>query len=670
MSQYTKPFIDLTKADARIAGGKGASLGEMTNAGIPVPPGFVVVVDAFEHFIRETDLIQEIQTILDTVNPDDTHTIEMASEQIQALILNAEIPDNIKVDLQNSFKDLNTEWVAVRSSATAEDSADHAWAGQLDSYLNVRKDEVEHFVQKCWASLFTPRAIFYRFEKGLHTTHISVAVVVQKMVNSQKSGIAFSVHPVTEDYNQLIIEAGFGLGEAIVSGSITPDSYVVTKDSKEIIDINISEQSRALYRSDTADGKERNTWKDLGPLGHEQVLTNEQILELSDLIIKIENHYSAPQDIEWAMEGERFYIVQSRPITTLKKNSNLYKSEHSYSDEFFLQFQVRGIGVLMADILNNVYGKYGSMSFSLSSVYYEGLYQNDLNITAEIGKKVFNDTDEFTDLKNNLKEKFSLQRNYNFTTKGGVKDFFRDINDLLSTYSKLDPLFTEKISVNDKGIVKEISEIKDFYRLKLNNILFTDDSLFNKLIITLSDKFKLSLNDLRMYKHDEVLDLFKGMIVKDIELSKRKESYFFQKGNFWSGHDAKVKVKEIIDSWRIESNLRGQAISGSGKTAGRVKILEPSYEMLTNSHDLSSDKGVILVATSTGPEHLPLIKQASGIVTNAGGMLSHAAIVSRELGIPCIVGTKVATQVLKDGDLVEVDADNGMVRILERKKTE
>lgn len=312
---YTKNFTDLNKLNADIAGGKGASLGEMTKAGIPVPPGFVVLADTFEEFIRDADLIPEIDAILDAVNHKEIHTVDGASEKIQGLILRAQMPQSIKDEILSEFKKLDTKYVAVRSSATAEDGADHAWAGQLDSYLNITEENVVEKVQKCWSSLFTPRAIFYRFEKGLHSTKISVAVVVQKMVNSEVSGIAFSVHPVTEDHNQLIIEAGFGLGEAIVSGSVTPDSYVVEKEPRSILDINVSTQDRALYRVEGGG----NEWKTVAePEASSQVLSGEQILELSNIILTIENHYGFPCDIEWAFEGGKFYIVQSRPITTLR----------------------------------------------------------------------------------------------------------------------------------------------------------------------------------------------------------------------------------------------------------------------------------------------------------------------------------------------------------------
>lgn len=312
---YTKPFGELNKGNVQEAGGKGASLGEMTQAGIPVPPGFVVVSGAFEQFLRETDLSVEIDAVLDSVDHTVIHSVEGAAEKIRALILDAQMPKAIAQEVEKGFAELGADYVAVRSSATSEDSAAAAWAGQLDSFLNTTKDMLLKNVQRCWASLFTPRAIFYRFEKGLHGTEISVAVVVQKMIQSEVSGIAFSVHPVTQDYDQLIIEAGFGLGEAIVSGSITPDSFVVEKSGWHMLDTNISTQERGLFRK--ADGG--NEWQDIPTSkGEQPTLSNEQVIELAKLVVKIEKHYGFPVDVEWAREGGTFFIVQSRPITTLK----------------------------------------------------------------------------------------------------------------------------------------------------------------------------------------------------------------------------------------------------------------------------------------------------------------------------------------------------------------
>ena len=328
--ELIRPFERLGKGDAGIAGGKAASLGEMTQAGIPVPPGFVLLADAFERFLEEADLNQELDAILDKVNREEVHSVDSASEKIQALIKSAKMPEDIAKEILSNFEKLDAEFVAVRSSATAEDGATAAWAGQLDTFLNTTEDNVLENVQKCWASLFTPRAIFYRFEKGMHGQKISVAVVVQKMVQSEVSGIAFSVHPVTEDYNQMIIEAGFGLGEAIVSGQVTPDSYVIEKVPCRIIDKNITRQSRALVRAGSSKSEhthipkyvgmsgEGNVWRELSEEeGNKPALTDEQALELAELVLKIEKHYGFPCDIEWAFESGHFFITQSRPITTL-----------------------------------------------------------------------------------------------------------------------------------------------------------------------------------------------------------------------------------------------------------------------------------------------------------------------------------------------------------------
>lgn len=247
---FTKSLTKLSSKDVAVAGGKGALLGELLRADISVPNGFVVLTDAFDKFLDETDLRQEIRAQLNKVDQDKMHTVERASERIQSMILRADMPQEIAQAISKDFSTLGTKYVAVRSSATAEDSDSAAWAGQLETYLNTTQDLLLENVKKCWASLFTPRAIFYRFEKGLGESNVSVAVVVQEMIESEKAGIAFSVHPVTQDKNQMIIEAGFGLGESIVSGAITPDSYIVSKKDNKIIDINIHEQTKALYKKE------------------------------------------------------------------------------------------------------------------------------------------------------------------------------------------------------------------------------------------------------------------------------------------------------------------------------------------------------------------------------------------------------------------------------------
>ncbi len=322
MNELIRNFSQLGKNDAGIAGGKGASLGEMTSAGIPVPPGFVVLAGSFEQFLRENQIEADIDSILSKVNQKDTNSVDGASAEIQSIILNSKMPADIETEILKHFAELDAEYVAVRSSATAEDGSSASWAGELESYLNTTKENLLDNVKKCWASLFTPRAIFYRIEKNMHNDKVSVAVVVQKMVESEVSGICFTVHPVTEDHNQMVLEAGWGLGEAIVGGLITPDNYIVDKKNLTVTDKYISEQSIKIVRN-----VERGTWNE-GKVGtieipvpaekrEVQKLSDGGIVELAKICLQIEKHYGFPCDIEWAYGKDTFYIVQSRPITTL-----------------------------------------------------------------------------------------------------------------------------------------------------------------------------------------------------------------------------------------------------------------------------------------------------------------------------------------------------------------
>lgn len=334
MKKFIKTFSELGKNDAHIAGGKGASLGEMTQNKFPVPPGFVVTAQTYERFLEETDLGSEIEATIKKVKKDDINSVEVASEKIRDLIHDAKFPKDIAGEIKKEYKKLSRLhpnpllgkekgfWVAVRSSATAEDSSIASWAGELESYLNVTEKNLLGSVKKCWSSLFTPRAIFYRFEKNMHDKNVSVAVVVQKMVQSEVSGICFTVHPVTKDRNQMVIEAGWGLGEAIVGGMVTPDTYIIAKrethnakqkNNEVIIDKNISEQNMMIIRYSSGCKKTKVPKN----IAEKQKLSDKKIMELAKLCMNIEKHYKKPQDIEWAMENGKIYILQSRPITTL-----------------------------------------------------------------------------------------------------------------------------------------------------------------------------------------------------------------------------------------------------------------------------------------------------------------------------------------------------------------
>jgi len=315
MQKFVKTFSELSKSDISEAGGKGSSLGEMTQAKIPVPPGFVVLASAFDRFLEETDLGVEIEAIMHGVSHKDIHSVDRASAEIRDLIHDVNFPKDIGEEIIATFNSLKARYVAVRSSATAEDSSVASWAGELESYLNITKKNLLELVKKCWSSLFTPRAIFYRYEKKLHKQKVSVAVVIQKMIQSEVSGVCFTVHPVTKDRDQMVIEAVWGLGEAIVSGKVTPDTYIIHKHKQDfgILDKNLSEQGIQITQG-VQGTKETKVPKSKQ---NKQKLTDAQILQLAAICQGIEEHYNYPQDIEWAMKGSKIYIIQSRPITTL-----------------------------------------------------------------------------------------------------------------------------------------------------------------------------------------------------------------------------------------------------------------------------------------------------------------------------------------------------------------
>ena len=808
---FTRNFNQISKSDTVIAGGKGASLGEMTKAGIPVPTGFVILSSAFEKFLESADLNVEIDSILHAVNHKKMHTVENASEKIKDLILKAKMPKSISEEIKKEFKNLKSKFVAIRSSATAEDSSSAAWAGQLDSFLNTTEKTLLANVQKCWASLFTPRAIFYRFEKGLHDNKISVAVVAQKMVESEVSGIAFSVHPVTQDRNQLIIEAGYGLGEAIVSGQITPDSYVVEKNPRRIIDKNVSVQERGVYRKPNGGG---NEWQNIPEeKGRQQKLTNEQILELSELIIKIENHYGAPQDIEWAYEKNKFYITQSRPITTLGGTSKIEKvtqtdflSLKPITDKDLEKYTFKPVGgracyywihyCLIRNFTKSKdkwplnLGVVGDSSdhivkwsylwpHNLDLVSYLHLYLNDQNRLTDIEKYITKqvedvlekincvslseaNTEELSILTTLIFEKFSnisyiaaVLRIIDISIQYYLNTFLpanapkADIIRLAGiphtqSYSikeKLEMLYlaleicNNKISKQEKikkldnirnrycwyvcGYYNEKARTIDNYEAEIDEIVAGDpqvliDEIKQRHVVELAERkkvlswlnkeqktvadmaaFSAYLKDYYKYMSNKIIYSIEPFFdeiaertgqaaefikeLNDIEISqlmkgnKPSESYLRERAkhntmvafdrhfNMYIGKDADYFLGKFLTPISSAKELKG-IIASKGHVKGIARIVRSSNEFY------KVQTGDILVVINTTPDYVPILKNVAGIVAEEGGITAHVSVVSREFNIPAIVGIPRVYDVLKDGDLVEVDADKGVVRILERAK--
>lgn len=450
----TTPWVvdlsEVSRANIPLVGGKGANLGEMLRAELPVPPGFVMTVAAYERMRASHDLGARIDTLLRTVNPEDPGALQRVSAQLREMLTSVPLPHELAAALERAYDRLaestpgtSEPIVAVRSSATAEDTAEFSFAGMFESFLGVRgKAALTDAVQHCWASTFGARVLYYRLSRGM-PAEMPVAVVVQRMVPSQKSGVMFTADPATGDTSHVVIEAAWGLGEVVVGGQVTPDRYVVDKHSDSVLERHVAEKEFLLEA--LPDGGTQRVELAHDPRGRGAVLTDAELASLTRHAAVSEQHYGVPQDMEFAIVDSEIFITQTRPITTLSQ-------------------------------------------------------------------------------------------------------------------------LAAPASPDD---------------------------------------------------------------------------------------DAASKVSAAPAAPPV-TLVRGMGAS-PGVATGRVRVLASAAE----SNRLQA--GEVLVATMTSPDWVPLMHHASAIVTDAGGMTSHAAIVSRELGIPCVVGTRTATQVLRDGMQVTVNGKDGVV---------
>jgi pyruvate,water dikinase len=478
-----RALAEVTADDVGVVGGKAASLGELTAAGFPVPPGFVVTASAYREALSAAGVEGRLGSLLD-VDPDDPDAVSAAAEQARDIVREVPLPVELREGILATYDGLADETgsgdgdppVAVRSSATAEDLPDASFAGQQETYLNVTGDDLLDRVRDCWASAFTDRAVEYRNRKGFDHAAVDVAVVVQLMVDAERSGVMFTADPTTGD-STVTVEAAWGLGEAVVSGLVSPDNYVLDPDTEALESVSVATKGVMCVRdAETGETVER-------PVPDEKrtarVLSDDRLWELADLGQRIEAHYGTPQDVEWAIAGGELYVLQSRPITTIP----------------------------------------GA------------------------------DADE-----------------------GGER---RDRAESPETTDTAGPMPT---STDGSG------EATDVAAEEAEN------------------------------GHSSDADGSPGQVLV-------------------SGHAA-----------------------SPGVGAGVVRLV-------TDLDDLSRvNAGDVVVAESTTPDMVSAMSRASGIVTDEGGITSHAAIVARELGVPAVVGTGDATRTLDDGQVVTVDGDRGTVR--------
>jgi pyruvate,water dikinase len=441
---------EVGKNDIGDVGGKGASLGELAGAGLPVPPAFVVTAGTYRSFIEETGIDEALFEAVD-VDPDDSAALAEAQARAEELILDTEMPDDLREEIIETYGNLDDgeAFVAVRSSATAEDLPDASFAGQQETFLNVTEEDLVERVRECWASLFTQRAIYYREQQGFAHDKVDIAVVVQRMVDAEKSGVMFTSHPSTGE-DDLIVEAAWGLGEAVVAGEVSPDNYVVDRASGDLDSVTVAEKNTMYVKSETGETVAEDVPDDKRTA---RVLDESEIRRLVELGERVEDHYGEPQDVEWAIFNGEVFMLQSRPITTITEGD-------------------------------------------------------------ESGAEV-----------------------------GGA-----------------------------------------------------------------------------------------------------------------SGAEAGVADGSGADDTTAEEVILTGLGASPGVASGPVRLVE-TLDQLDKV-----EEGDLIVTEMTTPDMVPAMKRASGIVTDEGGMTSHAAIVSRELGVPAVVGSQSATGTLEDGQLVTIDGDKGTIR--------
>jgi pyruvate,water dikinase len=333
--QFVKFFEEISKNDLSIAGGKGANLGEMKRAGLPVPDGFVITAQTYKYVLEKNNAMPKILNLLKGLNVNDQKQLTEITKKIREIIENVEIPKEVENEIKEAYKKLVGKKevpVAVRSSATAEDVPGASFAGEQLTLLNVKGEkELFEAIKKCWASLFTERATFYRAQKGFAHEKVLIALVVQIQLGvlseeeykkgKYKAGIGFTIHPVTGEKDKIVIEASYGQGEEVVSGGVTPDTYIIDKKTGKVIEKRIGSKEKMKVTGEVG-LKEAEVPKELRD---KECLTEKELKQLYELAVLLEKHYNFPQDFEWASQEEKVYLLQTRPVTAFfeKKESQL-----------------------------------------------------------------------------------------------------------------------------------------------------------------------------------------------------------------------------------------------------------------------------------------------------------------------------------------------------------
>lgn len=644
-----KWFKDISSKDTTTCWWKWASLWELMRAWFPFSDGFVLTTQAF------------------------WKSQEKREEEVY-----------------RAFSQLDTQYVAVRSSASKEDGIEDSFAGQFDTFLFVDKESIIKKIIECHNSLNSNRIEEYCKSKKINKKEIKVAVVVQKMVNSESAGVAFTTHPITNNQDEIVIEWWYGLWEAIVSGKITPDNYIWSKSKQEITQKTINNQVIQIVVNDVTWGDQETAVNKNKQ--NKQKLSNENIKKLAILSEQIEQYYWKPMDIERALENNKLYILQARPITTIQS----FKLE-----DFHVNNTVFKKNTLVDKISNWEYLRLFSFEsfvpLYLSEQFVEaykslwGLVLCNKKIRISYMFKIKeNETHKkwimlYSNKKNYEKYKESIYHT-NDTIRKNVKQIIKtahirqeNLEELFKLFLEYEKLYMyteyfytdlayEHITKDNtlKENIQSFEKLKLDWRRFLNELQYLPDCCLFQVIDLIGSVFNISRKDLDYYTKQDLLNLFKWIQVSQEDINKRKDwqilyadkdkiSYVYWdistvlKTKSWNKNNIKWT---IANRWIIEWLVRVITIDIS-KYDQASKFVEEMKEW------------EILVAETTEPSIIAACNKATGIITNQWWMMSHAAIVSRELNIPCIVWTGDATDLLKTWMKIRLDANLWTITILE-----
>lgn len=590
-------------------GGKANSLVKLKFNGFNVPEFFVISSLDYKNFLKKNDLLNQIEELLKKEKYND----------IKALILNSQISEELEKKIKENFLKLNTNFVSVRSSFINEDGKERAFAGQFSTYLDVSYDKLIESIKLCWSSLYDENVILYSGETNID----GMNVIVQKMVYSDFSGVAFSIDPSSDTKNYSFIEVVKGVGESLVSGKVTPSKFLVRRETKNI-DLKIGESFLEDYL----------------------------VVELENIILNIEKLYEFPVDVEFAIKDKKIFILQARPITAFAPiekmfSLNLCRPNNLIEESIYYMGEFEGIKNVTRGLYYFkplfVYNKENNNT----SIYYNCI---DLEEDPRL-MYYYMDLDY---------EKVKEQYNY-------VKEKVKILDDIIDCNKDIDvnTFISDLISIYPFISLGQLAGHYDVISERLRKILYDFRLNYDYIIHKACDYFlKFVKNSLPLeykeYINYITLKEFISNCLPDMsELALRKNGYIFY-GDIFTTSNYVEWLKEnniVFEEESDEALFKGQVIFG-GNVQGKVcKVF--------NENDFSKFcEGDILVTPMTTPKFMKVIKKASAIITDEGGVTCHAAIISRELKITCVVGCKNITKALSDGDIVKINGSNGKITII------